>query len=160
MEDPQAWKELMETQASYLGKHESDVFKSLTQPNPNEIVETLRSHADQLGVAWYGGTASLDGFVRGSENGIVNFGDHGSFGFSGSMWTSPIFVTGAGGGPWSTVPSDGQEMEFIWWGASVGGGSVNILFKLNDAVIGTMLIVVGGGGFGGGQGNVTWSKLS
>jgi len=160
MQDPEALKQLMETQVSYLGKHESDVYTSLAQPNPDEIVETLKSHAAQLGVAWYGGTASLDGMIRGSENGVVAFGDHGSLGFSGSMWTSLIFVTGAGGGPWSMVPSDGQEMEFIWWGASALGGSVNILFKLNDVVVGTMVIVVAGAGLGGGKGTVTWSKLS
>lgn len=160
MQDAQVLKKHMEAQASYLGKKGADIFKSLDTPNPDEIVKELKAHAKKLGVTWYGGNANLNAFVAGSEWGFVNFGDYGSYNYSGDMWSSPIFVFGGGGGPWSRVPRDGEVMEFIWWGASALGGSINILFKADGVVIGTMVIVVGGAGLGGGKGSVTWTKGS
>ncbi len=160
--------EALTEHAPYLGKNLDDVLKSLGKSsikNHDQIVadalEQLKEKSDFANVGsdtWYTGSASLSGAIRGSCDATVYFGDAGNYKFSGSMWTSPIVAAGGGAGAWSMIPRDGQEMDFTWWGASVSGGAVNILWNINGTIVGSMAIAVAGIGGGGGDGSGKWKQ--
>jgi hypothetical protein len=154
------------TLASYLGRKVEDVRKELGQASR---VDTEKSAAKALtrlqaglkaGETVYAGSAHIYGFVRGGIDANVYFGDAGNYGFSGSMWTSPIEAGGGGAGPWTMTPSDGQVMEFTWFGGALAGGGIGIFWHIEEygTVVGAMDIVVAGIGGGGGHGSGVWHK--
>ncbi len=165
-------KEILKQHASYLGKNVDEVLKSAGQPDTSEQEKIAKAAAAELneavpagamaaplkGDTWYTGSASLSGAIRGSCDAGIYFGGSGNYKFSGSMWTSPIVAAGGGAGAWSMIPSNGQSMNFTWWGASVSGGAVNILWNINGTIVGSMAIAVAGIGGGGGNGDGKWTK--
>ena len=56
------------------------------------------------------------------------------------------------------TPSNGQEMDFVWGGASMEGGIVELFWSTGGVLTGYMSMAVAGVGLGGGKGSGTWTK--
>ena len=157
----------VKTLDSYLGKKVEDVLKAEGRESILDQQHVASSALTQLkanvaaGDIAVAGAASLYGFVRGGIDANVYFGpDNGSYSFHGSMWTSPIGAGGGGGGAWAagSIPSNGQGMDFTWWGAAVEGGAINVLWSINGTVVGSIAVAVAGIAGGGGHGSGSWTK--
>ncbi len=149
--------------ASFVGGNLDDVLKNLGQP-PIDYEQVARDALSRFKadlpanthIYWAG--ASLYGFVRGGISANVYFGSAGSYSFSGGMWTSPITAGGGGESYWSMTPSNGQEMDFVWAGAAMSGGIVELFWSTGGVLTGYMSMAVAGVGLGGGKGSGTWTK--
>ncbi len=156
--------------AGYLGRNIHDVARSLSRSMATAHGSAFAGAVADLNASknppapqpdqdtWYTGSATVSGLIRGTCTAGVYFGTSGNYKFSGSMWTGPIGATGGGGGAWSVVPDDGQDMDFTWWGISVDGGAVNIMWMVDEIIVGSMAIAVAGIGGGGGHGSGTWTQ--
>ena len=160
-------KQAAKALSSHLGKRVEDVLKAAGQEallKQDEIgakdLSELKSQVAAGDIAVTGG-ATLYGFVRGGITANIYFGSGpGSLTFNGSMWTSPIGVAGGGAGAWAegSIPRNGQGMDFAWWGVSVEGGAVNVLWYVNGVIVGSLGIAVAGIAGGGGKGSGTWAQ--
>lgn len=172
-------KDALETINSYLGKnvselpkttegmHERIAAEALARINPSALKPKSQQKTSDLtpdsiqarmNETPFFGSASLAGFIRGDANASIYFGNYGNFRFSGSMWTSPIAVGGGGVGGWTVIPSNGEQMRFIWFGAALTAGTASIFWIINDIVIGTLTLAVAGLAGGGGDGIGKWTK--
>ena len=160
-------KKNVKTLDAYLGKKVQDVLKAEGRESILNQQQLTASALTQLkadvaaGDIAVAGAASLYGFIRGGCDANVYFGaGPGSLSFHGSMWTSPIGAGGGGAGAWAagSIPTNGQPMDFTWWGAAVEGGAVNLLWSINGTVVGSLAVAVAGIAGGGGHGSGSWTK--
>ena len=148
----------------FLGRDVDDVLEVLGNPHhgygscaPGENIDVLQGPKTGK---WYAGEASLEGTVRGKLSSVMYYPSAGGdWSFSGSMWTAPVLIKGGGVGEWARIPEVDEKMRFTWFGGSVGGGTVSILWSdSTKKIVGTLTIVTAGAGGGGGDGSGRWKR--
>jgi hypothetical protein len=164
------WKEQIQIGSSLVGKPVSEIPMYLHEihekrqsqindalsdlkSNPAEVANLVRGNA-----VWRFGSVSTGGFIRGDLTAHIDFGGSGKWSFSGTCWCGPQAIAGGGGGIWSTVPTEGQKMDFSFGAGSYGGGEIQVYWSINGTVVGQLVAAVGGVAISGGSGSGKWKK--
>jgi len=164
------WKEQMQLGSSLLGKPVSEIPTYLLEAHEkrqsqiNDALSDLKSKPAVLGdlekanVTWRFGSVSTAGFIRGDLTAHINFGSSGDWTFNGTMWCGPQAIAGGGGGVWSVIPTQGQEMVFSFGVVAYTGGEIQVYWSINGTVVGQLVAAVGGAAISGGSGSGKWKK--
>jgi len=164
------WKQQMLLGSSLLGKPVSEIPTQLhkvyeeRQRQITDALSELKANpamiADLASVngTFYFGSVSTGGFIRGDLTSHIDFGGSGKFKFSGTCWCGPQALAGGGGGLWSIVPTNGQEMGFHFGAAAWTAGEIQVYWSINGVVVGQLIAVVGGAAISGGSGSGKWKK--
>ena len=173
-------KEYMEIGIYLLGKPTSEIPIALERANEKRqkrITESIselkrspenissfidqsltKSPKTQATPTWYFGSVTTAGFIRATLAANISFGNHGNWTFNGSAWSGPQALGGGGGGFWSELPSQNQEMDFSFGGAAFGAGELQVYWSINGIVVGQLIAAVGGTAISGGTGSGKWTK--